>query len=84
MSLAGETYSASIPGQSASAIVQFYVEATDTLATMATVPAGGVASRALYKVQDNRANLRMLNNIRIVMTPASTAVVPAFRSSTKK
>ena len=77
MSLAGETYSASIPGQSASAIVQFYVEATDTLATMATAPAGGVASRALYKVQDNRANLSMLNNIRIVMTPADVTALHA-------
>ena len=70
MSLASGKYSASIPGQSASAIVQFYVEATDTLAATATAPPGGAASRALYKVQDNLANLTALHNVRIVMTAA--------------
>lgn len=77
MTAAGGKYSASIPGQSASAIVQFYVEAADTLGTTATAPAGGAASRALYKVQDNRANLATLHNVRIVMTPADVTALHA-------
>lgn len=68
-------FSASIPGQSASTIVQFYVEASDTLAATATAPAGGAASRALYKVQDGRADLATLHNIRIIMTPSDATAM---------
>jgi hypothetical protein len=77
MTAAGEKFSAGIPGQSASAIVQFYVEAEDALAATATAPAGGATSRALYKVQDNRANLATLHNVRIVMTPADVTALHA-------
>ena len=77
MTTAGGNYSANIPGQSASAIVQFYVEATDALSATATAPPGGTASRALYKVQDNRANLATLHNVRIVMTPADVSMLHA-------
>ena len=77
MVAAAGKYSAAIPGQGASAIVQFYVEATDTLAATATAPAGGPNSRALYKVQDGRADLSTLHNLRIVMTPADVAALHA-------
>lgn len=77
MTAAGGKYSANIPGQSASAIVQFYVEAMDAPGATATAPAGGTASRALYKVQDNRANLATLHNVRIVMTPADVTALHA-------
>ncbi len=77
MSAVNGKFSAAIPGQNASAVVQFYVEATDTLAATATAPAAGPASRALYKMQDGRADLSTLHNIRIVMTPADAAAMHA-------
>ena len=48
-------FSARIPGQSAANIVQFYVEGVDALGAVASFPAGGTNSRALYVVQDNQA-----------------------------
>ena len=55
----------SIPGQAASAKIQFYIQATDTLGASATCPADGASSRALIQVQDNltaanRQNLRII------------------------
>lgn len=77
MSAAAGKFSASIPGQAASAVVQFFVEATDSLGATATAPSAGPASRALYKVQDGRANLATLHNVRIVMTPADASALHA-------
>ena len=59
-----------IPGQSSSRTVQFYVEATDALGATATFPAAGRNSRALYRVNDGRARLGTVHNFRIIMTPA--------------
>jgi hypothetical protein len=65
----GDLYQATIPGQSASAIVQFYVEGEDGLNAISTFPATGAESRALYKVEDGQAlNLDLVNNFRIIMT----------------
>ncbi|MFT5522638.1 MAG: hypothetical protein ACI9HK_000582, partial [Pirellulaceae bacterium] len=65
----GGLYQATIPGQSASAIVQFYVEGQDGLGATSTFPANGADSRALFKVEDGQAlNLDLVNNFRIVMT----------------
>ncbi len=64
-------WTATIPGQSASDVVQFYVEASDGLAATATFPAGGTDSRALFRVQDQQAR-EGIHNFRIVMTPADT------------
>ncbi len=61
-----------IPGQSAGAVVQFYVEGTDGLGAVSTYPADGRDSRALYQVADGRASLGGANdvhNVRLVMTP---------------
>jgi hypothetical protein len=60
---------ATIPGQLASATVQFFVEATDTLGATATYPATGFNSRALYKVNDGVAQAPVAHTIRLVMTP---------------
>jgi len=74
-SVAG-TFSASIPGQAASAMVQFYVEAADGLGVFASAPAAGPASRALYKVQDGLAN-PALHNVRLIMTSADANALHA-------
>ena len=68
----GGNYQASIPGKSASAIVQFYVRATDGNGAVANFPPGGRESRALYKVQDGQASRTGIHNFRIVMTTADT------------
>ncbi len=68
-------YQAEIPGQAASQIVQFYVSGTDGQNAVSQFPAEGPASRALYKVQDNRASSRGLHNFRIIMTPADTRLL---------
>lgn len=62
-------FTATIPGQSAASIVQFYVEARDAPGTVSTFPARGAASRALYVVQDGQAT-GALPGFRLVMTPA--------------
>jgi hypothetical protein len=65
-------YVGAIPGRAAGTVVQFYVEATDELGAKSTYPAEGVASRALYIVNDGLANLPLTHNVRIVMTAADT------------
>ena len=65
--------SASIPGQPAASVVQFYVEGADTRGAVSMFPAGGTNSRALYRVQDNQAGGGPLRNFRIIMTPADAA-----------
>ena len=68
-SAGGGVYQGTIPGQSASRTVQFYIEAEDGLDVVADWPAGGVDSRALYRTRDGQARLGELHNIRIIMTP---------------
>jgi hypothetical protein len=65
----GGRYGAVIPGQSTSAIVQFYIEATDASGAAASLPAAGVNSRALYVVRDGQAT-GALRHLRLVMTTA--------------
>ena len=70
---AGQTYlAASIPGQPAASVVQFYVEARDTLGALTLFPAKGTNSRALYAVQDGQA-IAGRRNFRLVMTGADAA-----------
>jgi hypothetical protein len=59
-----------IPGQSAGAIVQLYVEATDGSGATSTFPAAGPASRALLRVDDGQARGDGKHNLRILMTAA--------------
>ncbi len=62
-------YSSTIPRQSASSIVQFYVEAEDGLGAVSMFPAAGSAARALYKVNDGLSD-PLLHNFRIITTQA--------------
>jgi hypothetical protein len=68
-------YAGSIPGQLASATVQFYVQATDGLGAIATYPAAGPNSRALYKVNDGVPQAPVAHTMRIIMTPADIALL---------
>lgn len=73
----GSTFTGSIPGFAASAVVQFYVAATDSAATPVTscFPAAGPSSHAIYQVNDGLAATNGLNNIRIVMNPVDKALL---------
>jgi hypothetical protein len=66
----GGRHEASIPGQAAGTVVQFYVEATDGLGATSMFPAAGPDSRALYKVDDGLAATNGQHNFRIVVTNA--------------
>jgi hypothetical protein len=68
-------YTGTIPGQATSATVQFYVQAADGIGGVATYPAAGVNSRALYKVNDGVAQATLGHTIRIVMTVADTTLL---------
>jgi len=67
---AAGSYQGTIPGQSAAAVVQFYLEATDGLGATSWFPATGPESRALYKVDDGLASTTGQHNFRIVTTNA--------------
>ncbi|MDG2124282.1 MAG: lamin tail domain-containing protein, partial [Verrucomicrobiales bacterium] len=64
-------WSGTIPGQSGSAKVQFYIAAIDTRNAVSHIPAAGPESRALIPWQDGQANLDygtcQPNNLRVVM-----------------
>ena len=60
-------YAASIPPYNAGTLVQFYVEAIDTLGGQSWCPAAGPASFAQYRVQDGKARTTGVHNYRIVM-----------------
>lgn len=65
----GDRFTATVPGQAAGAVVQFYVQARDTTGAISFCPPAGPASRALYQVEDGRASTNALHTFRIVMTP---------------
>jgi Lamin Tail Domain/Carbohydrate binding domain/CotH kinase protein len=73
----GGLYSGNIPAFPAATVVQFYVRAVDGLGAVSTFPAAGPASGALYTVADGQANLALTHNIRIILTPANTALLHA-------
>lgn len=66
----GGRFEGTIPGQIASAVVQFYVEGVDGLGGVSQFPAGGPDSRALIKVNDGLASNTGIHNFRIIMTNA--------------
>jgi len=85
----GGAYSGVIPAQAAAAVVQFYIEAEDKAGAISFYPAGGPASRALYKVADTQTLSPRLHNIRLIMLPseatqlhATTNVMSNGRSGT--
>lgn len=65
-------YAATLDGQDAGAIVQFYVEAADSLGETATFPAAGPDSRALVQFDDGEAGTTGLHNLRLIMTEADS------------
>ncbi|NUN16005.1 MAG: lamin tail domain-containing protein [Myxococcales bacterium] len=65
-------YAATVSGQPASTLVQFYIEGVDTLGAMSWFPAKGPASRAMWKVEDGLKATNGLHNVRIVMTKADS------------
>ena len=70
---AGGVYSASIPGQLAGQVVQFYVQGTDSLGAVSTFPAAGPESRALYEVDDGQGPTRPIETFRIVLLSADNS-----------
>jgi len=70
-------YAGLIPAQAAGARVQFYVQAADNLGVSTTFPALGPNSRALFEVDDGTALMPQLHRMRLVMTPADTALLLA-------
>ena len=70
-------FEAIIPGFAAATVVQFYVQATDSLGAESTFPASGRNSRALYKVKDGQAISGRLHNLRLIMTAADAAALHA-------
>jgi hypothetical protein len=68
-------YSGQVPGQAAGVVVQFYVEAADLLGAVSTFPAAGPDSRALFEVQDNRAQLGTKHNVRFIMLSSEASAM---------
>jgi hypothetical protein len=65
-------YFGNIAGQTSGTVVQFFVEATDTLGASSTFPAEGTNSRALLKVDDGLAATHGLHNFRIITLAQDT------------
>ena len=62
-------WAGAIPGQAASAVIQFYLEGLDASSALAAWPAAGANSRALIQVQDGRASAGR-QTLRMTMTAA--------------
>lgn len=77
MVAAGDTFTASIPGQSAAKVVQFWVSGNDAAVVPATstFPRDGADSRALYQVNDSLAATNGRHNLRIIMVPADKSLM---------
>lgn len=73
MTNAATTWSASVPGQPAGTVVQFYVEAQNAAGGISRLPAAGAASRALYIVDDGQHSNVPAQEIRLVMLPDESA-----------
>ncbi len=74
----GDRFTGTIPSCPAGALVQFYVRAVDGSGAVATFPAAGPDSGALYAVADGQANFSLGHNLRILLTPANRALLHAF------
>jgi hypothetical protein len=64
----GRVFRATAPGRPLGSVVQLWIEATDAAGGVATCPAGGPASRALYPVDVPRRGPGGLPALRIVLT----------------
>lgn len=65
-------YSATVPGDAAGTMYQFYVTGKDAQGTTSMFPARGPNSRALWKVDDGLASTQGLHHLRILLPPADT------------
>ena len=63
-------WTASLPGQAAGKVVQFYATALDGRGVSATAPAKGPDSRALYQVADAQESALPAHELRLVMLDA--------------
>ncbi len=73
MAVGGDgSYSATVPGQGAGTVVQFYVSATDGLGATTTMPAAGPASRALFEVNDGVTGGGAVHDLRAIMLTADS------------
>ncbi len=77
MTASGARYSATIPGQAAAALVQFYIEAADGSGAVSQFPPGGTASRAMCAVQDGAAAAGPAHKFRLVMPAADAGTMHA-------
>jgi hypothetical protein len=64
------TYTGTLPGQKAGAVVQFYVASCDIPGQAAYAPAAGSDSRAMFQVQDNKAREAPGHTIRVLTAPS--------------
>jgi hypothetical protein len=62
-----DTYTGTLPGQSAGTVVQFWVEARDSLGAESMMPAAGPNSRALVQVEDGRGKDLPAQELRVIM-----------------
>ncbi|MCH8043165.1 MAG: lamin tail domain-containing protein, partial [Planctomycetes bacterium] len=69
----GGMFIGTIPGQSNSTRIQFYVEGEDTLGALSTFPARGRDSRAMYRVGPETA--RPIDTFRIVMLSSDASAL---------
>ena len=69
MTLVGDRYEGTIPGQALGALGQFYVEATDGT-TVSTFPAAGANSRAMIRWLDSTVPTTPAHGVRILMLTA--------------
>ncbi len=63
-------WTATIPGQAAGKVVQFYVSAADNLGATAFAPQDGPASRALFQVADGQGTALPAHELRLIMLDA--------------
>lgn len=70
MTQSNRTWSASIPGQNAGQIVQFYVSAQDGVGATGFAPAQGLSSRALYQVADAQGANLSAHELRLIQLDA--------------
>ncbi len=70
-------YSATLAGQAAGTLVQFYVQATDGLGASATFPARGANSRAFFKVDEGKPLMTQLHRFSLLMSAADANLLHA-------
>ncbi|MCW5553314.1 MAG: lamin tail domain-containing protein [Verrucomicrobiae bacterium] len=70
-------YSATLAGQAAGTLVQFYVQAADGLGASAAFPAGGTNSRAFLKVDEGKSLMTQLHRFSLLMSAADANLLHA-------